>query len=81
MIINKIGALDRGPPMSPCLISSLRCSHVACRIQELPHVVSLIFFLMSLGSMSHVDFKKSHVAVSNLGVEGHKIPPCGEAMN
>ena len=24
----------------------------------MPHVVSLILFLMSLGSMSHVDFKK-----------------------
>ena len=42
----------------PCPMSPLRCSHVAGRIEEIPHVVSLTFFLMSLGSMSHVDFKK-----------------------
>ena len=39
-------------------MSLLRCSHVTYRIKEIPHVVSLIFFLMSLGYMSHVNFKK-----------------------
>ena len=35
--------------------------------------MSSIFFLMLLGSMLHVDFKKAYVAVSNLGVEGHDM--------
>ena len=33
------------------------------------HVMSLISFPMSIGVMSHVDFKKGHVALSNLGVK------------
>ena len=52
-------------------MSPLRCSHVASQFKEIPHVVSLILFLMSLGSMSHVILRNAHVAVSNLGVEGH----------
>ena len=52
----------KGPyPMllnSPCYMSPLRHTSVACRFQEMAHVVSLILILMSLGSMSHFDFKK-----------------------
>ena len=44
---------------SPCRMSPLRYSPVACRFQEMPLVVSLISLPMSLRSMSHVDLKKS----------------------
>ena len=65
------GALDGGPH---CHMSNLRnrnvpCGsffningdlkiNVACQIQGKTHVMSLIFFPMSIGSMPHVDFKK-----------------------
>ena len=56
----------------PCPMSPLICSRVACRFQEIPHVVSLILFLMSLGSICRMSIlRNAHVAVSNLGVEGH----------
>ena len=66
-------ALDGGSPMShvefnklpnsPVSIYALAMSiltwvNVACRIEEMAHVMSLIFFPMSIGFMSHVDFKK-----------------------
>ena len=41
------------------ILSILKQSNVACRFYEWAHVVSLILFLMSLGSMLHIDFKKS----------------------
>ena len=31
---------------------------VTCQYEQAPYVMSLIFILMSLGSMSHVNFKK-----------------------
>ena len=68
-----MGAFDGGSPMShvdlrksqcpmslnlPCPMSPLRYPNVACRFSEMVHVVSLIQIVMSLGSMSRVDFKK-----------------------
>ena len=35
------------------------------------NAVSFILILTSLGSMSHVGLRNSHVAVSNLGVKVH----------
>ena len=37
------------------------------------HVMLIIFFLMSIGSMLHVDLRNDHVALSNLRVKGHLI--------
>ena len=69
----KVGALDGGSPMLhidfkksqcpmslnlPCPMSPLRYPNVASQFKEMAHVVSVILFYMSLGSMSHVDFKK-----------------------
>ena len=68
-----MGGLDRGYPMSPvdfkkqqgplslsslfpCRFKMAQCHHG--RIKEIPYVVSVIFFLMSLGFTSLVDFKK-----------------------
>ena len=39
-------------------MSILKLSNVACRIPVKAYVVLLMFFLMSIGSMSHVNFKK-----------------------
>ena len=59
-------SLNSSGPMSP-----LRCSHVPCRIKKMSHVVSLFCGHVDKPYMSHVDLKKGHVAVSNLGVKGH----------
>ena len=39
-------------------VESALYPNVVCRFCEMAHVVSLILIFMSLGSMSHVDFKK-----------------------
>ena len=39
-------------------MSILKWSHVASRIQGLAFVMLIIFFLMSISSMPHVDLKK-----------------------
>ena len=36
----------------------LKWPHVACQIQGMAYVMLMIFFLVSIGSMSHVDVKK-----------------------
>ena len=43
---------------SQCHMSPVRQPNVTCPFQEMTRVMSLILFLMSLGSMSHVNFKK-----------------------
>ena len=45
--------LNLPSPMSP-----LRYPNVACRFLEMANVVSLLLIIMSLGSMSHYEFKK-----------------------
>ena len=39
-------------------MSILRYSNVTCRIEGIDHVLSLVFFPMSIGFMLYVDFKK-----------------------
>ena len=60
--------------MTSCHQSNFR--NAPCRVTS--------FFLMSLGSILHVDFKNGHVALSNLGVEGHTTTafcePSGELV-
>ena len=50
--------------------SNLKWSKVPCQISEKVHVMLVIFFLMLISSMSHVDLKDSCVVLSNLRVKG-----------
>ena len=61
----KRGPLTGGPQCRMSLVtifvismSILKWAHVACRFQEIAYVMSFIISLLSIGPMSHVDFKK-----------------------
>ena len=55
----------------PVFMWILKWSHVACRFQDLPYVMSFMFFLL-LGPMVHVYFKKLPYCCAGLkGQEPH----------
>ena len=53
--------------------SSLTCSHATCQFLEVTHVVSLILILISIGSMSHVEFRKCHCLLA-INLQGPRSP-------
>ena len=61
-------------------MSILKCSHVACQIQEMACVMSIVFFCMSIGSMLHVDFKKWPCRLVEFKGQGPSVCPTAHLL-